>query len=155
MDIDKLEQEGMGSLWCHTCLNKGPGLGLHGLIRSTTQGYSGPIYSNPDPHGITNIFRLWCINIEKIFSYFNIPVTLVNFCLSFRHTYFFLPREKVYFRNFSVLKAEDYSKMFCPYNRQISMLRFIALQRVRAHEKVEHSQRRENGIHVYIGIEVV
>ena len=27
------------------------------------------------------------------------------------------------------------------------MLRFIALQRVRAYEKVEHSQRRENGIY--------
>ena len=63
--IDKLEQEGRESLWSHTCLNKGPGFGLDDLIRSTSQGHSGTIYSNPDPHGITNIFRLWCINIEK------------------------------------------------------------------------------------------
>ena len=29
------------------------------------------------------------------------------------------------------------------------MLRFIALQGVQAHENVEHSQHRENVIHVY------
>ena len=35
----------------------------------------------------------------------------------------------------SMLKAEDYSKMFllCPYKRQILMLRFIALRLVQAH----------------------
>ena len=37
--------------------------------------------------------------------------------------------------------------MFSPYKRQISMLRFIALREVRAHENVEHSQRRENVIY--------
>ena len=35
------------------------------------------------------------------------------------------------------------------------MLRFIALQGVRAHENAEHSQRRENVTAVYKGIEAV
>ena len=35
----------------------------------------------------------------------------------------------------------------CPYKRQISMLRFITLRGVRAHENVEHSQRRENVVY--------
>ena len=37
--------------------------------------------------------------------------------------------------------------VLCTYKRQISMLRFIALRGVRAHECVEHSQHRENVIY--------
>ena len=37
--------------------------------------------------------------------------------------------------------------VLCPYKRQIWMLRFIALQGVRAYENVEYSQRRENVIY--------
>ena len=37
--------------------------------------------------------------------------------------------------------------VLCLYKKQISMLRFIALQGLRAHENVEHSERRENVIY--------
>ena len=34
--------------------------------------------------------------------------------------------------------------LLCPYKRQISMLRLIALQGIRAHKNVEHLQHRYN-----------
>ena len=42
------------------------------------------------------------------------------------------------------VKAEDFINALCPYKRQISMLRLIALRGVRAHENVKHLQRRVN-----------
>ena len=52
------------------------------------------------------------------------------------------------------LKLKTIHKYFlCPYKRQISMLRFIALRGVRPHRNVAHLQH--TGKTKYIGIEVV
>ena len=43
----------------------------------------------------------------------------------------------------------------CPYKRQISMLRLIALRGVRVHKNVAHLQRRYKGKTLYMGVAAV
>ena len=61
--------------------------------------------------------------------------------------------DKLFLDKRFTIKAEHYSYMYlCPYKRQISMLRMIALQGVRAHKNVAYSS---TGKTFYITIEVV
>ena len=46
-----------------------------------------------------------------------------------------------------LLKLKTIHKFLCPNKRQILVIRFTALRGVRAHENVDHSQRRENVIY--------
>ena len=80
-----------------------------------------------------------CLHVSVDFTCVNIVICALILPCIIRNSY---PQLN------SVLKLKTIHKYFhCPYKRQISMLRLIALRGEQAQENVEHSQRRENVIY--------